>query len=412
MTSAKRRFLYLTGLIIAGEAIFALPFHVTRFFRPTVLEVFGLTATELGAAQGLYGITAMVAYFLGGPLADRFPAHTLLASSLWATALGGVYMATFPTYSGALALWGFFGFSTILLFWAAMIKATRQWGGEHEQGKAYGFLDGGRGLLAAALASVGVALLAFALPDGGSAATIEEKRAVLRTIIYGYTAVTLLAGVLVWFIVRPTSGEAAFSHTPPLAGISAALALPTVWLQAIIVLCAYVGYKGFDNYSLFAVQVYGLTDTEAAGLVTLGSWVRIVAAIGAGLIGDRIGASKTLIVLFALLLLADLYFALTVPGAEWVLIGNVLLTCIAIFGFRGLYFALFQEARVPLPITGTAIGIVSVVGYTPDIFVTFVAGVLIDRSPGLAGHQHFFVFLAAFALVGLIASTLFHRKVR
>ena len=60
----------MLALILAGEAVYALPFHIARFFRPTLLEVYGLTATELGAAQGIYGIIAMVAYFPGGPLAD------------------------------------------------------------------------------------------------------------------------------------------------------------------------------------------------------------------------------------------------------------------------------------------------------------------------------------------------------
>ena len=82
----------MLGLIIAGEAIYALPFHLTRFFRPTVLEVFGITATELGAAQSIYGVVAMLAYFPGGPLADRFPARKLMAMSLWTTAAGGFYL--------------------------------------------------------------------------------------------------------------------------------------------------------------------------------------------------------------------------------------------------------------------------------------------------------------------------------
>ena len=80
------------------------------------------------------------------------------------------------------------------------------------------------------------------------------------------------------------------------------------------------------------------------------------------------------------------------------------------FGLRGLYFALFEEARVPAAVTGTAVGFVSVVGYTPDIFVAFVAGVLIDRSPGLAGHQHFFWFLSAFAFIGVLASYMLMRR--
>ena len=79
---AVHRLLFMIGLVVAGEAVFALPFHVARFFRPTVLEVFALTNTELGAAQGIYGILAMLAYFPGGPLADRFPARKLLAFSL------------------------------------------------------------------------------------------------------------------------------------------------------------------------------------------------------------------------------------------------------------------------------------------------------------------------------------------
>ena len=72
----------MLGLVIAGEAIFILPFHVTRFFRPSVMEIFGLSATELGAVQGVYGVMAMLAYFPGGPIADPFPARKLMALSL------------------------------------------------------------------------------------------------------------------------------------------------------------------------------------------------------------------------------------------------------------------------------------------------------------------------------------------
>ena len=116
-----QRGLVIFSLICAGEAIFTLPYHVTRFFRPTFLEVFDLTATELGVAQSAYGVIAMVAYFFGGPLADRFEPRKLLAGSLWATALGGLYLATFPDVTGVMLVWGFFGLTNILLFWAALI---------------------------------------------------------------------------------------------------------------------------------------------------------------------------------------------------------------------------------------------------------------------------------------------------
>jgi nitrate/nitrite transporter NarK len=337
------------------------------------------------------------------------------------TAAGGLYLATFPDYAGAMFIWGFFGISTILLFWAAMIRATREWGRHDEQGRAYGLLDSGRGLLAAALASIGVLLFGFAFPEGYGAATFEQKEATLRLIIYGYTGVTAAAGVLVWFVISDgqRGEEEKVDDWEPDAesvwtDIGRVFRLPAVWLQAVIVVCAYVGYKGFDNYSLFAVQAYDLDEVEAARIVAISAWMRPVAALGCGMLGDRFHASRTIIVLFALLLLSDLFFALTtpVPGAAWIMLGNTLLTCIAIFGFRGLYFALFEEASVPPAVTGTAVGFVSVVGYTPDIFVTFVAGLLIDASPGLAGYQHFFLFLSAFALLGLITACVLSRHVQ
>ncbi len=61
----------MLALVVAGEAVFGLPFHVIRFFRPAVLDVFGFTNTQLGAVMATYGVVATLSYFPGGPLADR-----------------------------------------------------------------------------------------------------------------------------------------------------------------------------------------------------------------------------------------------------------------------------------------------------------------------------------------------------
>ena len=141
--------LYISTLVIAGEMVFSLPFHVTRFFRPTFLEVFDVSQTQLGDLFAVYGIAAMLSYFPGGPLADKFSARSLLSMSLFATAFGGLYLATFPGTVQLAVLYGFWGVTTIFLFWGALIRATREWGGHLAQGTAFGILDGGRGLVAA-----------------------------------------------------------------------------------------------------------------------------------------------------------------------------------------------------------------------------------------------------------------------
>ena len=190
--------------------------------------------------------------------------------------------------------------------------------------------------------------------------------------------------------------------------------LQSVWLQSLIVLSAYVGFKGFDNFSLYAVDVYGYDEMEAAMLITLGSWVRPIAALTIGILADRFDVVKMLSICFLILLLADLHFAFVTPDITlaWVLMLNAVLTCIAIFGLRGLYFAVFENTKVSYSMAGTAVGVVSVIGFLPDVFVLFVAGLFIEGSPGLAGHQHFFAFLAFFACIGLVSSMLLMRHVK
>lgn len=404
------RVTFIACLIIAGEAVFSLPFHVARFFRPTVLQAFELTNTELGAVQAAYGLVAMLAYFPGGLLADRISARRLLTGSLLCTSLGGLYLASFPSYRGLWWLFAYWGLTTILLFWGALIRATREWGGVDKQGRAYGLLDGGRGLFAAVIAAGAVFVFQALLPEDPMTATAEERIEALRSVILVYTATTAGAGLLCWLLVPGLQPEV--SRRPHVfRNIGKVVRLPTVWLQALIIVCAYVGYKGIDNYSLFAVQAYGMNEVEGAKVTALSAWVRPAAAIGAGLLGDRISSSRVSALCFAVMVASYLWFGLTepVPSMSWVLYANVLISCVAVFGLRGVYFALFQEGSVPLETTGTAVGLVSVIGYTPDVFVALAGGWLLDRSPGVAGHQHFFLFLSAFAVIGLLASLGFRR---
>ena len=413
-----QRGLVIFSLICAGEAIFTLPYHVTRFFRPTFLEVFDLTATELGVAQSAYGVIAMVAYFFGGPLADRFEPRKLLAGSLWATALGGLYLATFPDVTGVMLVWGFFGLTNILLFWAALIKVTRSWGGNDQQGLAYGLLDGGRGLLAAVLASLGVLAFANAFPLGYDSATLTEKGVILRQVIYGYTAATAAVGVMVWYTLRGIPIETETEHTngwaTALSQFRAVIKLKVVWLQATVLVCAYSSYKAFDQYALFAVRGHGIDEIDAAQIVTAGAWTRPIAALALGLLGDRFGISRMALVCFVLLIISHSLFAFTgqALGSLSMILLNTLVTGVAIFGLRGLYFGLLEEGQIPLAVTGTAVGLVSVIGYTPDVYVAAVAGYLIDQNPGLLGFQHLFVLLLAFSIVGALAAVAFTRQAR
>lgn len=55
-------------------------------------------------------------------------------------------------------------------------------------------------------------------------------------------------------------------------------------------------------------------------------------------------------------------------------------------------------------VAGAAVGVVSVIGYTPDLFVKYIGVVLLDRAPVLKSHQHYLWFVSVFAAIGLITS--------
>jgi MFS family permease len=199
------RVLQMIVLIFAGELVFSLPFHLARFFRPSFLELFNLSNTNLGDVFAVYGLTAMVSYFFGGLIADKISARKLMTISLLLTAFGGLYMSTFPNILGMMMLYGYWGITTIFLFWAAMLKATREWGGDYTQGKAFGLLDGGRGLLASVVSALAILIFASFLPSEINLAITSQKLNGFRTVILFYSALTAIAAILIWmFLPEPS----------------------------------------------------------------------------------------------------------------------------------------------------------------------------------------------------------------
>jgi MFS transporter, GlpU family, inner membrane protein len=195
---APGRGLSIAALIVAGESVFLLPFVLARVFRPTFLEVFGLTNIELGTAYSVYGLVALAAYFFGGPLADKFRPRTMLVVALTATAAGGLVMMTVPPLSTLVILYAYWGITTIALFWAPLIRATREWGSNESQGRAFGLLDGGRGLLAAVMGSFMVTLFAVLLPAHNETVSLAQRTEALRQIILLLSVTTFGAVLLVW----------------------------------------------------------------------------------------------------------------------------------------------------------------------------------------------------------------------
>ena len=399
------------ALVFGGEMIFSLPYHLPRYYRPTVLEVFGLSNADLGDAFVFYGVLAMIGYFPGGVLADHFSARKLMTLSLVTTAAGGVYLMSYPGFAGLSFLYAFWGVTSVFLYWGALIRATRSWGGTVSQGRGFGLLDGGRGLVAACFASLGVMLLRAGLGGDPALADAATRAGALQTVILQYTVATLAAGIVAWVCIPDSSAEELERGRNSWPAIRTVFGMRPVWLTAVIVTCAYAGYKGIDYYSGYAYDVLGMNEADAAGFTANAGYLRLVAALGAGLLGDRFGIARMVWISFGALAgcwaILDLLDAS--PEVLAIVYTNLVITYFGVYALRGLYFALLEQTRVPHTVTGVAVGLISLIGYTPDIFIGPIAGRLLDNFPGVAGYQYFFLLLCGISTIGMITAAVVSR---
>ncbi|WP_136465231.1 MFS transporter [Flagellimonas onchidii] len=408
MSQKKAPWHFLLVLILAGESVFILPFVLSRVFRPTVLEVFQLDNWQIGVCQSIYGMVAFLFYPFGGPLADRLAPRKLIAVALWMTALGGLVYASFPSFTTLKFLYGYWGFTTIFLFWAPMIKATRVWGGSNSQGKAFGFLDGGRGLVGALFGTMGVLIFSLFIVSEVSQASVSESRHAFKYVVLVSSAIVAFVGLLVWFFMKIDAQleKDIVLEKITVSQIREVSRLPSVWLLMIIILCAYVGYKITDVFSLYAQDVMLYDQVQSAQVGTFLLFVRPIIGVLIGVVADRTRVTLWLVVSFVVSFFGAVLFASGIISASATALFfiSILIVASGVYAARSLYFAVMKVGQIPLVLTGTAVGLISLVGYTPDIFAGPAMGYLLDNAPGIEGHQHVFWMLAIFSFIGGIAA--------
>ena len=409
----KGSFLSITLLILSGELIFLLPYVLARVFRPTFLEVFNLTNLQLGGLFSIYGTVAIISYVFGGVVSDKFQPRILIATSLFFTAFGGLVLSTYPSYLILQIIWGYWGFTTVFLFWGAMIKATRVWGGSKNQGEAFGLLDGGRGLVAASMGTLGVVIFSMFLTNDIEFASLVERKDAFRYVILFSSFIVFLTGILVILLMESSQENIINKASSLINDIKSVLKIQSVWLIMFIIISAYVGYKVTDIYSLYASDVMSFNNLKAANIGSLQLYLRPIVCLLIALFADKKSYINLIIVGFIIMLIGALIFSLGIVqvNMNFVFFFSLIVVATGTYAIRALYFSLMQQGHIPLILTGTAVGVISVVGYTPDIFASPIIGYLLDTYPGIAGHQYVFSMLVLFSILGLWASFKFAKLV-
>ena len=407
----KGSVLSITLLILSGELIYLLPYVLPRIFRPTFLEVFNLNNLQLGSLFSVYGIIALLSYVYGGVISDKFQPKKLMSYSLFFTSFGGLVLASYPSYFVLQILYGYWGFTTVFLFWGAMIKATRVWGGTDNQGQAFGFLDGGRGLVAASMGSLGILIFSVFLTNDIELTSLTERKEAFRYVILFSSFMIFLTGLWVLFFMDSNQKDQKNNviSSNSFSNIKTVLKIQSVWLIMIIIISAYIGYRVTDIYSLYASDVMFFNQIEAANVSSLQLYLRPLVCILIAMLAYKSSYIYFIIFGFVTMLIGSTIFAFGIVqlNMNFIFYLSLIIVATGTYAIRALYFSIMQEGRIPLVLTGTAVGLISVVAYTPDIFAPPIFGYFLDKYPGLLGHQYVFTISVLFSILGLLASIKF-----
>lgn len=409
----SKKIFELALLILAAGSIYPLV-YLRQNFEATILTLFDISQADLAGLYTMLGFMFVIGYIPSGWLADRFSVKLLIIFSLLVTAGVGVVYAQVPPKEFLLPIFLLWGFATVFTFWSALLKSVHLLADASEEGRYFGALDGGRGLVEAVLASLAVGV--FALVTGGGAnLAFDETKAGFQAVVYMYCGAIVLVAVGLFFLM-PNRGEKQESVTEKTSvkdtfrAIGKILTIREVWVMIVIIFCGYTLFWAHYYFSGFLNVNHGATQLGAGVVTVIVLWMRPVGGFGGGFLADKFGRSRVLSI--AMAITAMLLISLAVipgNGAMWLIYALIVAAGLLMYVVRGVYWAILDECRIPPAVVGVAIGMISFFGYLPDIVIPWISGAIYTGfGDNVAGaNSMFFVVSAAIGLVGALAAWYF-----
>lgn len=408
-TSKLRKNLFtLIVITISGAMIYGLPYF-RLYFYDAYLSTYNLTNTQMGTFGSMFGIFGMISYLFGGVVADIVSPRKLMSVSLILTGIGGFLHLLHPNYTMLLAIYAMWGFTSLFAFWPSLLKSLRGIANENEQSKAYGFMDGGRGIVYAIDGALIVAIFAYFSKATGEAAG-------LNGVIVYYSVIAIVLGILVFKLLKDDKtafeGEkAAKQEKFSLAQLVEVVKMPALWILSAILCCTYVMNIAFYYFTPYATSRFGMAAAAGAIVTIAAQYVRPVAAFGGGILADKIGRSKVMYVTFSLMAICTLLMVVMSNMSSAVFIALCILIYLGMYGGYSLVFSMMEEGGIPTRVAGTAIGLVCTLGYLPEVIVPFCSGKILDKF-GDGGYPYMFIAITVIMVIGIVMLTIWDRYLK
>ncbi len=234
-------------------------------------------------------------------------------------------------------LYAYWGFTTVFLFWAPMIKATTVIGGKKNQGKTFSFLDAGRGLVASSIGIIGVIIFSLVMTNEISTATINDKKEAFKYVIGVSSLIVFIIGIFVNYSLRIDSSKEHIIGN--LDEMKKLFKSKSVIYIGLIILCAYMGYKITDIYSLYASEVMMFDDIQSAKVGAYQQYLRPIVCLIIAIYTDKIGNINNIVYGFIIMLFGSILFA---SGLITFSLNSLFIFSCFLFIFLIIFFPIFE----------------------------------------------------------------------
>lgn len=404
------KWIRLCFLILGGGTIFKLSSMKDVFYVP-MQEDWGLTNTQIGLSFTVYTVVQTAGLFLSLYIADRFSKKVLLSAGLIGVGLCGLYLSTLPPFIGYLICFAAMAFFADVLYWPVLLKSVRLLGTKEEQGRMFGFLEAGRGVVDVIVASGAL----FVFVQFG-----EGKAGMQAGLIY-YTLITIAIGVITYFIIdnddKVENKDNVSANIKVFKGIKHVLTCPNVWLASFGVFFVYAAYCGLTYFIPFLKDIYALPVALIGvyGIVNQYALKMVGGPIG-GFLADKVVKSPTVYLKWTFLISAiAIFLFMQLPHESM----NVYFGMAATLGFgaiifsqRAIFFAPMDEIGTPREYAGSAMAFGCIIGYMPAMFAYTLYGWMLDNFEGITGYNYVFSTMMAFSLIGFACSATLTRRIK
>ncbi|CAH2213798.1 MFS transporter [Tepidibacter aestuarii] len=409
MKNRYKKYLSIFALALSGGSIYLIPF-IKYVFYDQLMGAMNISNTQMGFTLTMYSIGCTLLYIPGGILADRFSAKKSMIASLLGTSALTILFGITLNYALSNVIWLLLAVSTGFVFWSSLMKAIGLIGDDDEKGRMYGIYYAGNGIVGAVVNSL--ALWTFA--------RFSDPVTGMRMAIFVMAGATIVSAIMVGIFFdekkKQNTSENKVENTEKfdLSQVKEVIKNPLVWMVSISILCAYTLFTVNSYFTPYLTDVVGISENASSTIAIIRTNLFLVfcAPLG-GYIVDKIKSTSKWCIIGNILVAVFFLLLLIIPSnvnSTLLIVLTLIPSAISLMVY-GVMFSMVSECKFPSYVTGTVIGIASIIGYLPDFYAHNICGRFLDKF-GNGGYTYIFGYLFANCILGTILGVLIRKKLK